>query len=192
MHVEAHDTAEELRNAMKAERDGRVRDRIRGVMLAKQGRIAKEVAVELGVSPRAVQDWIRWYNEGGLKNLPDAPRSGQPRKCAREKFDAIRKRILEGPKPDDKACTLRGPEIQRLLAREFGVVMELSSTYNLLHALELSPLRPRPRHNKNDPEAMKTWERSAPFFSSRSASDTRTSRWRSGSRTRHGSASRAR
>ena len=192
MHVVEYDTIQELQAAVKRERDGRVRDRIRGVVLARQGRTAKEVAADLGVSPRAVQDWVRWYNEGGLKKLPDDPRSGQPRKCPRTQFEAIKARILEGPKPEDKSCTLRGPEIRRMLAREFKVVMELSATYTLLHELGLSPLRPRPRHVKNDPEAMKAWEERAPFFSAKSAHNTRTNRSRSGSRMKPASVSRAR
>ena len=36
--------------------------------IAKKGRTAKEVAADLAASPRAVQDWVRWYNQGGLNS----------------------------------------------------------------------------------------------------------------------------
>jgi transposase len=192
MHVEAHATIEELQHAARAESDGRVRDRIRAVILAKKGRSAKAIAQDLGASRRAVQQWVRWYNEGGLQDLPDSPRSGQPRKCPAEKFEAIRTRILEGPRPADNVCTLRGRDVQRLLKDEFGVVQTLSSTYNLMHTLGLEPLRPRPRHVKNNPEAMQAWEEGAPLLSGRSGPRTPVRRSRSGSRTRPASASRAR
>jgi transposase len=191
MHVEAHDTLEELERAVRTERVGRVRDRTHGVLLARRGHTAVEIAGMLSVSRRAVQGWVRRYNEGGLARLPDAPRPGQPRKCPRELFDAVKQRILDGPRPEDGVCTLRGPDVQRILAAEFGVVQELSATYELMHALGLEPLRPRPRHVKNDPEAMEAWLASAPLLSSASAAGTRTSRSKCGSRTRPASDSRA-
>jgi hypothetical protein len=42
--------------------------------------------------------------------------------------------------------------------------MGLSGVYELLHRLNLSCLRPRPLHRKNDPEAMAQWLESAPFL----------------------------
>jgi transposase len=143
MHVEAHDTMEGLQNAARARADGRVRDRIRGVILARKGRTAKEIAADLGASPRAVQDWVRRYNQGGLAKLPDAPRSGQPRKCSRELFAAIKERIIAGPRPEDGVCTLRGRDVQRILKDDHGIVQELSTTYNLMHELGLPGLHGR-------------------------------------------------
>jgi transposase len=181
-----------LERAVRAARDARVRDRIRGVIMARRGRTAPQIADDLGYSRRAVQQWVQWYNRGGLDDLPDAPRSGQPRKCPSERFEQIRARVLAGPRPEDEVCTLRGADVKRLLEKEFGVVQSLGTTYRLLHALELAPLRPRPRHVKNDPEAMRAWEDSAPPLSRASVRPTPASGSRSGSRTRRGSASRAR
>ena len=72
MHVSPHHTVEELRSAIHHQSNGRVRDRIRGVFKAKEGLTAKQVAAELDVSRRAVQDWVRWYNEGRLEVVRDA------------------------------------------------------------------------------------------------------------------------
>jgi transposase len=192
MRVATHDTIEELERAAKGERRGRVRDRIRAVILARRGLTAPVIAECLSASRRAVQDWVRWYNEGGLANLPDSPRPGQPRRCAPEHFEAVRRRVLEGPRAEDGVCTLRGRDVRRILAAEFGVVQTLSATYALMHRLGLEPLRPRPRHVKNDPEVMRAWEASAPLLSGACAMSTPTSGSRSGSRTRRGSASRGR
>lgn len=192
MHVESHDTIEQLRRAARRERDGRVRDRIRAVVKAMQGRTAKEAAADLGVSPRAVQMWVGRYNRGGLADLPDAPRSGQPPRCPPEKHEAVKRRLTGGPTPEDGVCTLRGEDVKRLLAKEFGVVQELSATYTLMRRLGLSPLRPRPRHPKNDPEAMAAWEARAPLLCTASRNPSRTSGSSSGWRTKRGSASRGR
>lgn len=190
MQIAAHDTEADLVKAMKRERVAKVRDRIRAVLMAKRGRTAVQVAAELSASPRAVQEWVRWYNQGGLKDLADAPRCGHPAKCPKDKHEAIKARVLAGPLPGDGVCTLRGRDVQRILKEEFGVVQKLSATYDLMHALGLTPLRPRPRHVKNDPEAMKAWEASAPLLSSGCASASPSVRSRSGSRMRPASGSR--
>jgi transposase len=192
MRVEAYHTMDELEQAARRERVARVRIRLHAVILAQRGRTAREIADALSVSRRAVQDWVRWYNEGGLANLSDAPRPGHPRKCPPELFDAVKQRILDGPRPEDGVCTLRGRDVQQILASEFGVVQELSATYDLMHTLGLAPLRPRPRHVKNDPEAMEAWLASAPLLSSASATSAPTNRSRCGSRTRPASGSRER
>ncbi len=192
MHVLPHHTAQELRSAIHHESNGRVRDRIRGVLKAKQGLTANEVAQQLDVSRRAVQDWVRWYNEGKLESLSDAPRTGAPRKCPKDKFDAVRKRIEAGALQTDEVCTLRGVDVQRILAVEYGITQKLSTTYKLMHELGLEPLIPRPRHVKNNPEAMQTWLEQAPLLSAVSANNTRTKRLKSGLKMKRGSASRAR
>ena len=53
----------------------------------------------------------------------------------------------------------------RILNEEFGVEYTLNGAYDLLHRLNLSCLTPRPRHEKNDPEAMKAFKQSAPLLS---------------------------
>ena len=192
MHVELHDTLEGLKKAAKSEKNARVHDRIRGVILARSGLTAEEIVPILGASRRAVQEWIRVYNQNGLKGLPDKPKSGHPRCCPVEQFEAIKQRINAGPRPEDKVCTLRGRDVQRILKEEFGIVQKLSSTYELLHTLGFEPLRPRPRHLKNDPAAMKAWEERAPFFSRKSEQPTPKRPSKSGSKTKPGSGNKAR
>ena len=54
--------------------------------------------------------------------------------------------------PDDMA--------QRLAQR-------VAAGYDLMHRLNLSCLSPRPRHRKNDPEAMAAWVEATPLLSRR-------------------------
>ena len=191
MHVELHDTLECLQEAAKSEKNARVRDRIRGVILARNRRTAPEIADILGASRRAVQQWIKSYNHNGLKQLADKAKSGHPRCCPADQFEAVKKRINAGPRPEDNVCTLRGRDVQRILKNEFGIVQELSTTYDLLHTLGFEPLRPRPRHVKNDPAQMKAWEEHAPFFSKKSEQPIPKRPSKSGSKTKPASGNKA-
>jgi hypothetical protein len=71
--------------------------------------------------------------------------------------------LAAGPTADDHVCALRGVDLQRILAQEFGVVRKLSSVYHLLHALGYSSLVPRPRHEQADPQRQQVFlKRSCP------------------------------
>jgi transposase len=54
--------------------------------------------------------------------------------------------------PFDAKATLYGRDIQRILEKDFGVIYTLDGVYKLLHRLGYSCLKPRPRHEKADPQ----------------------------------------
>jgi len=70
--------------------------------------------------------------------------------------------VEQGPTPKDGVCSLRGVDVRRILAEEFGVLRSLSAVYYLLHRLGYSYLRPRPRHRKFDAQAQAEFQRQLP------------------------------
>ena len=57
---------------------------------------------------------------------------------------------------------------KRLFDGRFGVVHTVGGIYDVLERLDFSWLLPRPRHRKNDPEAMRQFaEERAPLLSAR-------------------------
>lgn len=118
------------------------------------------------MSRRPVQEWVRRYNIHGIAGLWDRPRPGQPTKLHRDRQEVFRQRMLAGPtEADGGLCTLRGKDAQRILAEEFGAHYSLGGAIDLLHRLGLSCLRPRPRHRKNNPQAMQQWLEQSPLLS---------------------------
>jgi transposase len=194
MDVELRDTADlrTLEQRIRCEKNAKQRDRYRAVWLALRGLTAPQITYKLDRSRRFVQAWVYRYRDGGLDNLTERPRPGRPTELKRELEAAVRARIEAGPKDSDGVCTLRGKDIQRILEQEFGAMYTLDGAYDLLHRLGYSCLRPRPRHRKNDPQVMAQWKRDAPLLSKRSAKRARTSKSKSGSRTKAGSDNRAR
>ena len=118
-----------------------------------------------------------------------APETQAPR----EREAEFKARMAAGPTAaDGGVCVLRGRDARRILAEEFGAGYSLQGVYDLLHRLGLSCLKPRPRHRKNDPEAMARWVEGAPLLSKRSAKSTPARPSKSGSKTRPASDSRGR
>ena len=154
MEVRDHATLETLRRLEKKEKDAWRAKRLRIIILAAQGFTAPSIAMILDLSRRDVQLWVERYNREGLHGLDDQRGGNRRDSLTEEEKAALCQRLDEGATPGDGVCTLRGVDVQHILAQEFAVWRRLSSIYALLHRLGYSCLRPRPRHHKADPAAV--------------------------------------
>ena len=160
----AGDGAELARLARREPRAAQ-RDRYRAVLMALDGQGAPAIARTLARSRRHVQDWVYAYRDGGIDGLAPKPRPGRPTKLPREREAEFRARLDAGPTASDGGvCTLRGRDVVRILAEEFGVGYTLDGAYDLLHRLGYSCLTPRPAHEKNDPVAAQQFKDGAPLL----------------------------
>jgi transposase len=184
--------AGELSRLIRQARDAKQRDRLRTVELAVAGESTLSIMRMLGRSRGFVQRWCYVYRDQGLKAIEAQSPPGRPTRLPVDQHQAFRLRVLAGPTEEDGVCALRGQDFIRILEDEFGVRYELSGVYELLRRLGLSVLTPRPRHRKSDEQAMARWVEAAPLLSNASAPDTPTGVWKSGFRTKRGSASKAR
>ena len=154
----------ELKRRISVERNALQRDKYRAVTLALEGRRAAAIAKALGRSRRAVQDWVYAYRDGRIDDLLPGKKTGQPTKLPREMEPRFRARLEAGPTEADGVCTLRGKDVVRILQTEFQVSYTLDGAYDLLHRLGYSCLTPRPRHEKNDPAAIRDFKDRAPLL----------------------------
>jgi len=192
MHVEDRHGLDELRREARSRNDARMRIRLQAIVLAKQGRTAEEIAAALDASRRPVQEWVRRYNQSGVEGLRRRPGQGRREKLSLKERDRLCTRIEAAPREEDEVCTLRGRDIQRILHKEFGKLYHLNGVYALLHRLGYSCLMPRPKHQKADPQAQEAFKKTSQLGSRASARLIRWSGWRSGSRTKRASVSKAR
>jgi transposase len=171
------------------EKDARLARRIQGIYLAQTGRSCPAIMAITGAARRTIQQWVAKYNRGGLDGLLDKPRSGQPTKLPRDREEEFRRRLDQGPTPDDGVSALNGPAIQRILEREFGQIYTLWGVHDLLHRLGYSYLCPQPQHELADPIAQETFKKTSPSSWIRSKTSIPTRSSKSGSRTKPGSVS---
>ncbi len=157
MPVESHLPLEELKRLERAEKNADRARRLRIVILGWEGWAAPTVAMGGGLSRRICQRWVARDNEQGLAGLDDLRGQKSELPLTEEQQAAVCERVDAGPNDKDGVCSLRGKDVQRILAEEFGLLRSLSSVYWLLHRLGDSYLRPRPRHRKNDPAAMQAF-----------------------------------
>lgn len=158
--------ADRLERLIRRERDAGQRDRFRMALLALRGREKLNIAGMLSVAKSTVEHWVYAYRDGGVDALYPRTAPGATPRLTVEQQEAFRRRMLGGPREADGVCVLRGKDAVRILNEEFGVDYSLNGVYALLHRLGLSCLSPRPRHEKNDPEAMEAFKTRAPLLSS--------------------------
>jgi putative transposase len=162
MYVRDHRTLTALKELERKERDAIRSKRLRIIILAIQGWTAPAIGMSVGLSRRDCQEWVRRFNESGLAGLEDRSGGGKDAPLTPEQQEQFRRRLEDGPTPEDNVCSLRGLDLQAILAKEFGVLRSLSTVYKLLHRLGYSYLRPRLRHRKADPQAQAAFKEQLP------------------------------
>ena len=175
MTVVEHHSAEELQALFRQSREVRLAQRIWIVWQARLGQTAPEIAKGVGVSRRAVQEWVRRYNREGLAGLET--RSGQGREpiLSEDERRLVAERVEAGPQ-EGEVCSLRGVDFQKFLETQFGKMLSLTTVYRLLHELGYEWLAPRPKHRKSDPDAIAAFQKKSPQSSREFKPSTPTSR----------------
>jgi transposase len=192
MRVASHHTAAELRQFIRREPRALIVRRLQAVLGALEGETSKNLVSRVQLSERIIREWVGRYNRQGLDGLEDRPGRGRKKALSDEQEQQLQTRIRAGATADDGVCTLRGEDVRRILAEEFGAVRCLQATYNLLHKLGFTVLRPRPQHPDADPAAQEAFKKKRPGSSPKSPPGTPRSRSKSGSKTKPASARRAR
>ena len=158
--------AARLEELIGAEKHADQRDRYRIALLALRGLEKLQIASLLGVCKRTVEDWAYAYRDGGIAALKMRPRGGSKPKLSGAAARKLAARLDAGPTAQDKVCTLRGRDVQRIAREELETDLSLAAVYRTLHRMGYSCLAPRPRHEKRDVAAQEKFNsQSAPLFS---------------------------
>ena len=85
-----------LQDEIRRSEEARYDHRLHAVLLVSQGMTCPDVALKLGDSVRAVENWTKGFEQNGFSALSDKPRSGRPSRLTEEQFmkigAALRKR----------------------------------------------------------------------------------------------------
>jgi transposase len=186
--------ASELRRLARLERDGRVSSRLLALAAVLDG-VSREQAARIGGMDRqTLRDWVHRFNEAGVAGLRDRARPGRPCLLAEELLPELAALIADGPQVErDGVVEFRLSHIRALSLRHFGADYSQGGMHAVLRRMGFSWLKPRPIHPKTDLAAQDTFKKtSARRWHASVISIPKSSGWRSGSRTKPGSARKAR
>ncbi len=136
------------------------RQRFRAISLLNAGHRPGVVAQWLGVSPAAVSQWKKHYQQAGWEGLKATPHPGPRPKLTLREREALERLLLKGPQahgyPTDLWTLKRVAEV---IEKHFAVRYDLSGVWHVLQRMGWSCQRPEHRARERNEEAVVTWRR---------------------------------
>jgi transposase len=187
-------TAADLRAAATRAKDVAAARRMLCLAMVLEGADRTTAAETCGMDRQTLRDWVHRYNTEGLAGLYNRKQPGVRPKLTAEQTAELARLVEAGPDPDVHGVVRwRRVDLRDELQRQFGVALHERSVGKVLTRLGYRRLSVRPRHPEADPEAQEAFKKTSPPRSpSTSRIAPRASRSKSGSRTKRGSASKAR
>lgn len=140
--------------------ESRYDHRLHGILLVSQGFSANQVAELLEQSPRAVQYWVRRFNEDGFAGLREGERPGRPSSLAQADLESLGQDLRESPQSFGYVQNLwDGKLLQHHLAERYGVELGVRQCQRLFTRLGFRLRKPRPIIAQAGPEAKKAYKK---------------------------------
>lgn len=186
--------AADLRAAATRTRSASAARRMLCLAMVLEGCDRTTAAEACGMDRQTLRDWVHRYNADGLRGLYDRKPPGARSKLTDEQRAALIELVEAGP---DLAVhgvvRWRRVDLRDELERQFGVVLHERSVGKVLKRLGYRRLSVRPRHPAANDEAQEAFKKTSPRRSPRGSRSVRaTEPSKSGSRTKRGSANKAR
>ena len=145
--------ARRLEQAFLQATDRKIRDRLQVVRMAHRGRAHKDIAADLGVSTRTVQNWLNAYLQGGLAALEPRKAKGQTSVIPARLARVIRRWVIEGPTSQglDRANWTHA-ELADHLRKTHGVRASRSAMQRFCRRHGIRPYHSTYRFLRGDPE----------------------------------------
>jgi transposase len=147
------DEAQRLEQAFRQAADRKTRDRLQIIRLAHRGRKHRDIASDLGITPRTVQRWLNAYLDRGLDGLRPRKAKGRESKIPAQLGQEVRRWVIQGPVQQglDRANWTHA-ELADHLLKTHGVSASRSAMQRLCRKLGIRPYRPTYRYLRGDPD----------------------------------------
>lgn len=134
------------------------RQRFRALSLLNAGHRPSAVAQRLGVSPAAVSQWKKHYQQAGWEGLKATPHPGPRPKLTLRERETLERLLRKGPQahgyPTD-LWTLK--RIAEVIEKHFAVSYDPSGVWHVLKRMGWSCQRPERRARERNEEAVAVW-----------------------------------
>lgn len=149
------DSEAALRAAYRAEQRADVRSRLHALWLLRGGsRTLGDVAALVGADYRTVQDWVRWYRQGGIAEVRGHRMGGHGRDpyLTPAEQEEVAREVATG-----RFRTVAA--VRAWIDATYSVTYSRGGAESLLARLDCAPKVPRPLHEKADLAAQEAWKK---------------------------------
>jgi transposase len=143
---------QQLQRLFRSTDDRTLRDRIQIVLMAQSGRPHRQIAADLGVTPRTVQRWLNAYLERGTDGLRPRKAPGAIPKLTADLAPLLQRWVIDGPaKQGLDRANWTYAELADHLFKTRGVLVRKSAMQVFCHKHDIRPYRPTYRLLRGDP-----------------------------------------
>ncbi len=133
--------AKALQDEIRRSEESRYNHRLHAVLLISQGLSAPEVADRLGDSVRAVELWVRRFQEKGVAGLRESRRPGRPSRLSEEQLAQVLVAVRSRPSQAGINADRWDANTLSVYLRSLGVNLKPRQCCNLLRKWGLSAVR---------------------------------------------------
>lgn len=153
--IEWQEDADTLHKGYKQEADPELRPRLHALWLLRSGRRMAEVAEIVGIHYATLQQWVRWYRAGGLKEVHSHRKGGRQGKASYLTPEQEQSLVEEAKKGSFRTVG----EMEAWIERQYQVTYRPGSFYYVCERLGLKKKVPRPLSEKADLSAQEEWKK---------------------------------
>jgi transposase len=156
IHLSQQDQSR-LERAFRTAPDRKLRDRLQIVRLAHRNRPHRDIASDLGITPRTVQRWLNAYLERGLDGLQPRKPLGATPKLTDDVAPVLRRWVIDGPAACGRdRANWTYAELADHLSHERGIRVRKSAMQAFCRKHGIRPYRPTYRFLRGDPARQAT------------------------------------
>lgn len=153
--IEWEEDAETLQSLYRTESNAELRPRMHALWLLRSGRRLAEVAEIVGIHYATLQQWVRWYRVGGVKEVRSHRKGGRQGKASYLTVEQERA-LVEAAK---KGSFHTVGEMEAWIEKQYQVTYRPGSFYFVCERLGLKKKVPRPLSEKADLAAQEEWKK---------------------------------
>lgn len=133
--------------------------RYQAIYLLMDGYSKEDVIFITKISSWTLIRWIHAFNRSGIAGLKPEPKLERPSRLSAEQKRLLDQDLQRNPRElGYDFSTWDGKKIKHHIEQKFGVQFQIRRVQVLLHELDFSLQRPRPRPAKGDPVAQATFQ----------------------------------
>ena len=153
-------SGDELRRLASASRDGEQTRRLMALAAIYDGKNRTQAAAIGLMDRQTLRDWVHRFNEEGPEGLINKKTPGRPSKFTAEHRCELAKIVAEGPeKHIPGLARWRCIDLVPVVKERFGVECHAATISRILGEMGFSHISPRPRHPKQDTQAIEEYKK---------------------------------
>jgi transposase len=163
MEFKVHHTIKELKSLLKKFSSNKVILRIMMIIMKIKKCSLELISKIMGFNQRTVKYWLNRYSENSIEGLIDEKKSGRKSRITDREKKVLLNEIRTSNDANFNNKYTTGNLISEFIQRKLNKYLSRSSTYYLMKKIGLVKLKPRPRHEKNNPKLMNEWLDNFPY-----------------------------